>query len=366
MRILLTMKLADRSMANHVQPIAALERIERIVLVRDTPGPQIDKVTAITPTGQTTSPVITGLKKLFRLLRSSLRDQPSLVHGYLLFPHGYFALIAGKLTGRKTGVSLIAGPVETYIFGASPIKLYAYCNPLPPPGMVSRIILFFLHRFDIITVTGTYTKEFLIGRGFDPQRIFILPHVVDERFAPMKITKEFDLVSIGRLAPVKHVETFIRAVAHVAVTIPAVRAVIVGDGEEREALQRLAASLHLENNLEFVGFQDRTWEWYNRSRLSVITSEREGFPYTVIESLMCGVPTIVSDCGDIKDIVKDTVNGRVIADYSDHRAFAETAIELLSDPGQLDELSRNCPTSLSGVRSEDVSAVWDEILTHLE
>lgn len=357
------MKLSDRSVWNHIFPITNLKDIESITIVRDVPGPEMMKVRYVTPRGKrTTSSILRFPIRLGSMIRFSKMEKPILVHSYLLFPHGYLTFLAGKLTGRKIGVSLIAGPVEVFILGGSPIGNYAYCNPLPHLTIFCRLTLSLLKKFDIITVTGTYTRNFLISKGIESNKILVLPHVVDERFRPMDVEKEYDLVYIGRLTPVKHVETLIRATAEVEKSLPSIRVAIVGDGEERNGLEILAVSLGLSKHIDFVGYQANAWEWYNRSRLSVLTSEREGLPYSVIESLNCGVPTIVSDCGDVNDVVKDSYNGRIVQDYRDYRAYAHAIIELLTQPEILEEYSRNCLETIDHSSSSPIESVWMKIV----
>ncbi len=72
---------------------------------------------------------------------------------------------------------------------------------------------------------------------------------------------------IGRLTPVKHVETLIRAIAIVKGSLPSIRVVIVGDGESRGGLEALATALELNDQIEFAGYQENAWDWYNRSKL---------------------------------------------------------------------------------------------------
>jgi glycosyltransferase involved in cell wall biosynthesis len=232
---------------------------------------------------------------------------------------------------------------------------------------MNRIILFLLKRFDVITVTGSYTRNYLISKGIDEGKIWILPHVVDEHFQPLStIKKEYDLIFIGRLVRVKHVETIVRAVSVVKGSVPSIKLAIVGDGEERAGLEELTRSLGLTGNIEFAGYQANTWEWYNRGKISLLTSEREGFPYTVIESLKCGVPVIVSNCGDVTDVVKDSFNGRIIPDYRDYHAYAEAIIELLNNPDLLESYSKNCLKSFEDEVSNPVENQWDQILTTIE
>lgn len=367
MNLLITMKLSDRSVWNHIYPVTNLNKIRKITLVRDTSGVPIPKVTYITPFhDRVTELHLMTLVKGLQIMWYSLIEKPLLIHSYLLYPHGFLAFIAGKLTGRKVGVSLIAGPVETYLFGASPIEKYSYCHPLPPPDTTSRLILSILKRFDVITVTGTYTRNFLVSRGIDEHKIVIVPHVVDERFRPSDSKKDYDVLFVGRLEPVKHVETLIKAISVVKKSLPSIKVAIVGDGEERGNLEELTRSLDLTGQIIFMGYVTNTWEWYNRSKISVLTSEREGFPYTVVESLACNVPTIVSDCGDVCDIVRDSFNGKIVPEYNDYNAYADGIIDLLTHPDLLKKYSENCSLSSRDVSFTSVEAIWEEIIIGIE
>ncbi len=363
MKLILTMKLADHMVINMIYPLTKIRVIEKVILVRDTPSYDIDKVQYITPSKYGNLPSILTIPiKFIQLAYHSIAEKPSLIHSYLLFPHGYLALFAGKLTRRKVGVSLIAGPVETYTLGKIPIQLYPYCYPLPQSTFKKKMIISILSKFDIITVTGSYTKDYLINSGIEENKIFILPHAVDHRFKQYPIKKEYDLIYLGRLAPVKHVETILRLTAEIKTVIPSIRVAIVGSGNEREDLETLSRSLDLTDQIHFAGYQSDIWEWYNRSKISVIASEREGFPYTAIESLKCGLPVVTSDCGDICDIVKDSYNGFIISDYQDYNAYAEVIIKLLTNPDMLEVYSNNALKSVENVSSDSVEKVWENII----
>jgi glycosyltransferase involved in cell wall biosynthesis len=366
MKLLMTMKLSNRSMWNHIFPITNLENIEQIIIVRDRLGPDIDKVRYVIPASPGKLPnFLLGPIKLFHLIRLSMIEKPSLIHSYLLFPHGFLGFIAGKITRRTIGISLIAGPVETYSIGSSPIGRYSYCHPLPKLNFLGGIIVSILKKFDVITVTGTYTKNYLVSKGIDGKKIFILPHVVDDRFRPMNINKDYDVVFIGRLAAVKHVETLIKAITRVKEVFPSIRVAIVGDGEKSNYLKELTLSLGLTNEIDFVGFQTNTWDWYNRSRISVVTSEREGFPYTVIESLKCGVPVVSSNCGDVCDILEDSFNGLIVSDYQDYNGFSDAILKLLTHPEDLARYSMNALYSMEVQSFFSVTLVWERIISSI-
>jgi len=363
MKLLITMKLADRSLKYHIYPITLLKEVDEIIIVRDRQGPPIEKVGYYCPPKWTLKfPIMALFFKFVLMICLSIRKKPTLVHAYLLFPHGILAFLAGKLTMRKVGVSLIAGPVELYAPGRSPVEKYAYTKSLPKLSITGKIMLSILKRFDVITVTGSFTKRFLVAKRIDENKIFILPHVVDARFKPVEIKKDCNIIYVGRFAPVKHVETLLRAVAIVTKTCPNIKAAVVGDGECRRGLEELSEMLDLTKNIFFVGYQSDVWNWYNKAKISILTSEREGFPYSVVESLSCGVPVIASDCGDVCDVVKDGYNGILIDEYQDYHSFAEAIIKLLQNPELMNEYSASALKTAEKIDAEKVVCVWGKII----
>jgi hypothetical protein len=180
MKLLITMKLADRSLKNHIYPLTLLKGIDEILIVRDTNGPEIEKVKYYCPPKWSLKfPILALFFKFLLMFFLSMREKPALIHAYLLFPHGILAFIAGKLTRRKVGISLIAGPVELYDFGGSPVGK-AYTKPLPKLSIKGKFNLTILKRFDIVTATGNFTKKFLINKGIKEDKIFLLPHLVGD------------------------------------------------------------------------------------------------------------------------------------------------------------------------------------------
>jgi len=364
MKILITMGLADRSLEHHIRPIIAVEDIEKILIVRDRAGPTMDKVIYIIPPEWCIkSPILKTIFKFVLLLHISLRDKPEMIHGFLLFPYGVMSYLAGRLTRKRIGLSLIAGAVELYMsLEESPIGKYPYNRALPKISGVNQVLLHITKNMDAITTTGNFSKKFLIENGVPEHRIFVLPHVVDDRFKPTNSEKVYDVVYIGRLAKVKHVETLIRAIARARIDLPGIRVVIVGTGPEETNLKLLSKELDLDKILDFVGYQSNVWDWFNKSKISVLTSEREGFPYAVIEALNCGLPIITSNCGDVCDLVKDGYNGIIINDYYNYNEFARAIVKLLKNDELISKYSINALKSAEGVNFKIAVDTWRECL----
>jgi len=363
-KIIVTMKLSDRNLMYHIYPLSLIECIDQIIIVRDTVGPNIKKVRYICPPQWALKfPPVAFLIKLVQLIYTSMRERPLFIHSFLLYPHGFLALIAAKLTGSRAGISLIAGPVELYVLGDSPTKKYAYTNALPSLSILGKILLKIVSRFEIITVAGSYSREFLLDKGVPAEKIFYIPYtVIDKKCCPLIMPKTYDLIYIGRLARSKHVETGIYAVKKLKddYGLMRIKFGIVGEGPCREKLEELSKILKLSTNIEFLGYQNDIATYFNKAKLSIVTSERETGPLTAIESMMCGVPVIASRCGDmVNDLIKDGIDGFLIDTYEDYSAFAEKIAHLLADDATLLSFSENSRKSPNIIGVDRLVRLWE-------
>lgn len=359
MNILIEMKLGHSTVESHLWPITQIAGVEKVFVVRDTPGPFLPKVEYHCPPRQLTK--VAALSAIYRiclLTYLSLSKKPHYMHSYLLFPHGVITLIAAKLTKRRVGISLLAGPIELYALG-SPLGTDTR-GRLPALG---KLFLFVLKHCDIVTTTGSVTGRFLISHGLKEDKILVLHHAVSaERFHPMDIPRSYDVVSVGRLAAVKHVDVVLRAVAVVKNAHPNLKVVIVGDGPCRGELEKLADDLGLGGTVDFLGAREDVVSWYNSGKVFVLASEREGFPFALVEAMMCSTPCITSDCGDIMDVVRNRENALVVQEYSDVDGFAGAINMLLGDSELRVSLGRNGLETARRLNVDRVTSDWQSIL----
>jgi glycosyltransferase involved in cell wall biosynthesis len=363
MNILITLKLSDLNLHNHLYPLTKIDEINEIFIVRDYPGPKIEKVKYYCPPSWSLgiAPVC-FLIKFFIMIYISLKYKTNIVLGYLLFPHGLLAFFAGKITRKRTGVNLIAGPVEFFSTG-SPEEAYAYTRELPDITIYGKIMSIICRRFDIFIANGEYTRQFLKKIGIHQKRIHILYKPMKIELSEKNSLKVIDIIFLGRLAKVKHVENIIKIAYYVKKEIPGVKVGVVGDGPEYSNLINLSNNLSLSDTVTFYGWQNDPIEWLDLSKISVLTSEREGFPQSVMQSLYCGVPVVSSMCGDVVDLIQTGYNGILIRDHNDIQSFVTPIICLLQHPDILYEYSRNSERS---VKDRDLMAeaidTWRDIL----
>lgn len=120
------------------------------------------------------------------------------------------------------------------------------------------------------------------------------------------------LLAIGRLEPQKGHRCLLDALAEVSREFPSVRAVLLGEGSLREALERQAAALGLRDAVRFVGFQANVPDWLALADISVLSSLHEGLPLVAIESLAAGRPMVATAVDGTPEVVLDERTGLTV------------------------------------------------------
>jgi glycosyltransferase involved in cell wall biosynthesis len=136
------------------------------------------------------------------------------------------------------------------------------------------------------------------------------------------------LGSVGRLDEQKGYELLVEALAG----LPDASGVVVGDGPLRAALEARAAELGVAGRLQLPGWSDDA-----RSRLPdfdvfVLPSRYEGFPLSIIEAMLAGLPVVATDVGSIREAVVDGETGLLVPS-GDAAALTAALRRLVDDPG---------------------------------
>jgi glycosyltransferase involved in cell wall biosynthesis len=136
---------------------------------------------------------------------------------------------------------------------------------------------------------------------------------------------------VGRLAPVKNHDLFLRAAALVRTQLPEAHFVVVGDGESRPEAEALVETLELTDVVTFTGWQEDIPPLYSDIDLLVISSHNEGTPGSVIEALAAGCPVVATAVGGLPHLLDGGELGRLVAP-GDASALAEAIVETLDNP----------------------------------
>ena len=120
------------------------------------------------------------------------------------------------------------------------------------------------------------------------------------------------IVSIGRLTQQKDFPTLIHAFHIVRQSNP-VRLIILGEGEDRPALERLIQQLGIENDVAMPGFIQNPYPYLTHAALYVLSSRWEGLPTVLVEALYCNVPIIATDCpSGPREILQNGLYGQLV------------------------------------------------------
>jgi glycosyltransferase involved in cell wall biosynthesis len=131
----------------------------------------------------------------------------------------------------------------------------------------------------------------------------------------------------------------IEAARIVCRAVPSAKFVLVGDGAERPKLEQQVGQAGLEKNFLFLGLRQDVPELLACCDLSVLPSEAEGLPNSVLESMAAGLPVVATRVGGTPEIIIDGVNGLLVPPRNPP-ALADAILRVLQDADLARRLSR--------------------------
>ena len=241
-----------------------------------------------------------------------------------LFVRGPLCGIVHHLFGRSI-FREVTPFSAAYVFGMERLALMIYRK----------------YRIRFMAVSPSTVVE-LQRRGFDPSRLHLVPLAVDHaKFRKTGTAKSVHplIGYVGRIKKYKCIDVFLEALPAIRAKVPTVRAVIVGDGDDRPRLASLAKSLGVADVVEFTGYvsEESKVDWMQRMWCMVTPSSKEGWGLTVTEANACGTPVVASDVPGLHDAVCHRQTGMLFP-FGDHAALAIDVAEILQDKDFRDRL----------------------------
>jgi glycosyltransferase involved in cell wall biosynthesis len=175
------------------------------------------------------------------------------------------------------------------------------------------------------------------------------------------------VLCIGRLADKKGVDVLVEAVARV----PGIRAEIIGDGPDRQALEDQARRLGVADRVRFLGRQPKTSVLQALGRAEVVAipskvgagGDMEGTPVVLCEAMAAGAPVVASDLGGLGECVVDGKTGLLVPP-GDVDALAAALRKVASGAVDLDALGTAAADEAA--RSLDIGEVgraYDQVMS---
>jgi phosphatidyl-myo-inositol dimannoside synthase len=200
----------------------------------------------------------------------------------------------------------------------------------------------------LLAISKFTAARFSDKQGVAPQEVHLLPLALDPSFRladgdatlptpPAWFPKGRVLLSVTRLAAVegyKGVDTTIRALARLQAGFPDLHYLIVGDGDDRPRLERLARDLGVSSQVHFIGrlaaSDPALLSCYANCDLFVLPSKGEGFGIVFLEAMAFGKPVIGGCHGGTPDVIEDGVSGFLVK-HGDEQRLAQIIERLLRD-----------------------------------
>jgi polysaccharide biosynthesis protein PelF len=210
-------------------------------------------------------------------------------------------------------------------------------------GFALRMTQVTYRMADQISPCCDYNQRWELRAGADPALLETIYYGIEvEEFpqAPWPTSDRPTVVWVGRINPLKDVETLLRAAAVVARARPDVRFRLYGsapteDADYLECCLALHAALGLEEVVEFAGYTRDPAAAYAAGDLVVMSSVSEGFPYSILEAMFCGRPVVATAVGGIPEQLGDT---GITVEPRSPEALGDAILRMLADPDHLRQL----------------------------
>lgn len=174
--------------------------------------------------------------------------------------------------------------------------------------MQKKMMKIIYNKADKIVAISEGVKDDLINNfNIKKSKIKVIYNPLDIKYINelkiKEINKEFEkifdnytIITSGRLTKQKGQWHLIKAFKEVLTRFPNTNLVILGKGELEEELKKLSKNLKIDKNVYFLGMQENPFKYIHKSDLFVFPSNFEGFGNVILESMVCDVPIICTDC----------------------------------------------------------------------
>lgn len=322
---------AERTLATIVDSIAAESIEPRVCVLQDREGnPVADAIMARgVPVDMVPVRRLRDLSAPLRLRRYVRSHGIQVMHCHL-----EFAVSMGAPVGRSLGIPVVA---TSHTFGPTTVGTRE--------SMHQTLYRWSLRNANsaVIALSGEGRRYLVDVVSLPARKVRVIYNGVEtDRFRPRDAAERSELRSrlrIGDESPLIATVSVLRREKGIADLIEAMPQIcdrsdatllVVGDGDDRSRLERLAASLGLNGEVRFLGQRDDIPAILGASDLFVLPTLGDMLPTVIAEAMAAGLPVVATDVGSVPEMVKDGVTG-LLAPPGSADELADRCIELLTD-----------------------------------
>ncbi len=233
---------------------------------------------------------------------------------YVAFVEGYCTKVFSRLSAKKKKIAWVHIDLDTFpwtvnkgIFKNFDEERRAYSKFNKVIGVSQSVTTVLRDKYRLPDAKMLYNP-------IDEARIKRLASSDDN----MPIcSRSFNMVSIGRLTRQKGYDKLIQMMPDIIASNPNVKLYIIGEGEERKALEYEIKRLQLEDNVILTGFMDNPYSLLKKMDLFVCSSRAESFSLVIAEAMIIGLPIISMECAGPCELLDFGKYGILCKSYED-------------------------------------------------
>ena len=267
------------------------------------------------------------------------------LHVHFATPASTVGLVATKIFPISLSIT-VHGPDEFY-----DVPGYSLQEKIAGASFICTIGKFARSQLMKISPTPQWDKFEVAPLGVDPVRFSPRPH--------RQGANDFEAICVGRLVPAKGQHVLIGAIHRLVREGRTIRLRLVGDGPDRESLEREVTELGIGGSVIFEGpvNQDKIRSLYQAADLFVLPSFAEGIPVVLMEAMAMELPVVTTFVNGIPELIRHGMDGWLVAP-SDEESLASAIANLMDDDAlreepeatSLDEVAPGLSVTLAGHR----------------
>lgn len=269
---------------------------------------------------------LTGMKQVADIIRWMRRERFDVLQTVLTD-----ASLIGPIMGKIAGIPVIVGTRRN-------LALFVH-----PPSRTERLLLRWSDRLlDDVQANSeavaahvvrweriSRDKISVIYNGIDTERLRVPRAMGISVRRRLGLKDEHLLVgNISGLREVKRLDLFVEAAQIAFSQHPYLRFVVIGEGDQRPALENLIRARNLDGLVTLAGAQEDVRPWLAAMDIAVLCSDAEGFSNSVLEYMAAGLPLVATDVGGNREALSDA---GILIPPGDPQRLAEAIARLSGD-----------------------------------
>jgi len=290
-----------------------------------------------------------GMRWIYRFLIPISIDVPKVDVSHLTLSG--FPVIPALVLKYKYGTPIIATEHGVFIrerliaINSSEYSFFLKNLLIKFSECITKVVYY---KSDLILSVNKFNMSWEKMYGANPNKIDVIYNGIDaDLFVPGSKPAHLEgvptVVAAARIFELKDIITMIKSCEVAKRSIPNVKYLVYGDNnavpEYTQECMALIEKLGLQDNFSLAGYHDKPHQLFCEGDISILTSISEGFPYTVLESMSCGIPVVATDVGGVTEALDEKCG--FICKPKDFEALGQSVVTLLQDESLRKQMGAN-------------------------